>query len=365
MELGKKEPAPYIAGIRISTGRFVMGIRHLAIGFALASLLATALPAWAISARHPGSEPGCFGSENAKKIAVGKDKLLEPKKVRGGLNTLRMQGDAGCIELVDWLANGAPHAYPDQLENVVEWVGRSDVPGAMEQVLIFANSDVEDVREAALGILEERLAELDDGEVDLLVASSYEDVRREAVGILAGHHSVGEIQMVRPAVVVGPEIPMWVEVEFWGAHDVPRAHEDGLSRLATDVVPGIRARIAEVIGRMMWEGLGTGPSYEGLLLTLAADPDDDVAEDAAKALGLASPSNGMEILDVLLARTEGDLEEVFDELIDGLDEAVDEGKVDEVTVKMLRKLETNGPAGIQKDAATMAKKAEKQLSKKK
>lgn len=342
-----------------------MWMTRIAATLAMGLLGLATLPAMAVTARHPSSEPGCFGSENAKKIAIGKEKLLDPKKVKSGLATLRMQGDTGCRELVDWLSRGAAHAYPNQLENVVEWVGRSEVDGALDQVLIFANSDVEDVREAALGILEERLVELTAEEVDLLVASAYADVRREAVGILAGHHSVGEIQMVRPAVVVGPEIPMWVETEFWGADSVPRAHEDGLAVLVSDEIPEVRERMAEVIGRMMWEHLGTAPSYEGHLLVLAADPDDDVAEDAAKSLGLGSPANGMEILDALLARTEGDVDEVFEELMDGLDEAVDEGRINEITVKVLRKLETNGPADIQKSAGSMAKKAEKQLAKQK
>ncbi len=244
-------------------------------------------------------------------------------------------------------------------------VGRADGAGGGEPTLIFANSDVEDVRDSALLVLEERLVELTAEEVDQLVASSYADTRREAVGILAGHHSKGEIQLVRPAVVVGPEIPMWVEVEFWGADSVPRAHEDGLAQLVGDEIPGVRERIAEVIGRMMWEGLGTAPSYEGHLLTLASDSDDDVVEDVAKSLGMASPANGMEILDVLLARTEGDLDEMFEELMDGLDEAVDEGKVNDMTVQILRKLETNGPSDVQKSAGNMAKKAEKQLGKKK
>ncbi len=340
-----------------------MSARRVVVGIVTGLFLAAATQAAAITARHPGSEPGCFGTENTKKIAIAKEKLLDPKKVKGGLNTLRMQGDAGCREMVDWLSHGAAHAYPNQLEDVIEWVGRSDVPGALEQVLIFANSDVEDVRDTALAILEERLVELTAEEVDTLVASSYADVRREAVGILAGHHSVGAIEMVRPAVVVGPEIPMWVEQEFWGANSVPRAHEDGLAILVGDEAPGVRERLADVIGRMMWEDLGTAPSYEGHLLTLAADPEDDVAEDAAKSLGLGSPANSMEILDALLARTEGDVDEVFDELMDGLDEAVDEGKIDEITVKVLRKLETNGPSGVQKSAGSMAKKAEKQLAK--
>ena len=328
-------------------------------------LVLTAAPAGAITARHPGAEPGCFGSENTKKMAIAKEKLLEPKKVKSGLTTLRMQGDAGCLELVDWLSRGAAHAYPDQLEEVVEWVGRSDVAGGLEQTLIFANSDVEDVREEALEVLEERLVELTAEEVDLLVASTYADVRHEAVGILAGHHSAGEIQMVRPAVVVGPEIPMWVEVEFWGADSVPRAHEDGLSRLVADEIPGIRERAAEVIGRMMWEGLGTASTYNDHLLALAGDAEDDVVEDAAKSLGMAAPANGMEILDVLLARTEGDLDDIFEELMDGLDEALDEGKISDMTVQILRKLETNGPSDVQKSAGSMAKKADKKLAKQK
>lgn len=342
-----------------------MWITRITAGIALGLLGLVALPAMAITPRHAGSEPGCFGTENTKKIAVAREKLREPKKVKSGLSTLRMQGDPGCLELVDWLSRGAAHAYPNQLENVVEWVGRSEVEGGLEQVLIFANSDVEDVREAALGILEERLVELRAEEVDLLVTSSYADVRREAVGILAGHHSVGEIQMVRPAVVVGPEIPMWVETEFWGAGSVPRAHEDGLAILVSDEIPGVRERVAEVIGRMMWEDLGTAPTYEVHLVALASDPDDDVAEDAAKSLGLGSPANGMEILDALLARTEGDVDEVFEELMDGLDEAVDEGKINEMTVQVLRKLETNGPSDVQKSAGSMAKKAEKWLAKQK
>jgi hypothetical protein len=329
------------------------------------ALMLTAAPAGAITARHPGSEPGCFGSENTKKMAIAREKLADPKKVKSGLSTLRMQGDAGCLELVDWLSRGAAHAYPDQLEEVVEWVGRSDVAGGLEQTLIFANSDVDDVREEALEVLEERLVELSAEEADLLVASAYADVRHEAVAILAGHHSVGEIQMVRPAVVVGPEIPMWVEVEFWGADSVPRAHEDGLSRLAADEIPGIRQRVAEVIGRMMWEGLGSAPSYGGHLFALAGDTDEDVAEATAKSLGMASPTNGMEILDVLLARTEGDLDDLFEELMDGLDEAVDEGRVSDMTVQILRKLETNGPSDVQKSAGSMAKKAEKKLAKQK
>ena len=342
-----------------------MRARPVLAGLVWLIAVAVAYPAAAITARHAPPEPGCFGKENAKKIGVGQDKLLDAKTIRGGINTLRMQGDPGCAALIDWLSRGAEHANADQLEDVVAWVGRSDAPGGLDQVLIFAESDHEDVRDISLLVLEERLVELDADEVDKLVASSYEDVRREAVGILAGHHSKGEIQMVRPAVVVGPEIPMWVETEFWGAYDLPRAHEDGLSRLVTDAAPGVRERAAEVMGRLMWEGLAVGVSYPGHLLALAGDTEDEVAEDAAKALGLASPANGMEILDVLLARTEGDVDEVFEELMDGLDEAVDEGKASETTLKILRKLETNGPSGVQSSARSMAKKLEKKLGRRK
>ena len=40
----------------------------------------------------------------------------------------------------------------------------------------------------------------------------------------------------------------------------------------------VKERVAEVIGRMMWEGLGTAPSYPDYLLTLASDPEMDPAE---------------------------------------------------------------------------------------
>jgi hypothetical protein len=328
---------------------------------ALIALFAVPTLAGAVTARHEPEEPGCFGKGKEAKVESAQGKIAEGK-VRAGINALRMQGELGCSALVDWLAGGAAGGNEDQVEDVIAWVGRSDVPGALEQVLAHADDEREDVRDMAVFVLEERLVELTAAEAEALIGATHEDTRETAVGILAGHHSIGAIEMVKPAVVVGPSIPMWVEQEFYGALELPAAHAAALGHLVSDPEADVREHCAVVMGRMLYERLASSPAYGEHLLTLVSDEDEDVAEAAAKGAGYGTPANGPAIVDAVVARA---ADEGVEELMDGLDECVDEGTPTEHTLAMLQYIATSGPESERNAAEKMAKKCEKKLKKQK
>ncbi len=325
----------------------------------LVTTLALALSATALAAtpRHEATEPGCFGKPRPKAMDNFKGKLDEGK-VRVGLDGLRSNGDEGCKVIVDWLASGAPGGNEDQVETVVTWIGRSDAEGTWEQVLALAAHDNEDIRDEALEVMEERLVELSADEVALLVGSPHEDVRYAAVGILAGHHAVVEVTSQSTAGGFGPTIIAPEEVEFYGADRVPPAHEQGLKQLLSDRSADVRERLAEVIGRMMWEGLGTAPSYPSMLLTLAGDPEPDVVEEVAVATARGAPDNGVEIVEALLASGN---EDALEELVDWLDEAVDDKRFSDNLLAILETMAADGPDEHRGTCDKMAKKVAKKL----
>jgi hypothetical protein len=242
----------------------------------------------------------------------------------------------------------------------VTWIGRSDAAGTWERVLTLANHDNDEIRDEALEVLEERLVELNADEVALLVGSSHEDVRHAAVGILAGHHSVMEVTAQSTAGGFGPTIIAPEETEFYGADAVPASHEAGLKQLLGDSSADVRERIAVVIGRMMWEGLGTAPSYGEMLLTLASDAERDVVEAVAIATAKGAPDTGLQIVEALIA---GGDEDTMDELVDWLDEAIDDKRYSDNMLVVLQKMAADGPDKHKGACAKMAEKVAKKLGK--
>ena len=266
------------------------GIQFVLSMLLTTALLLPALAASAITARHEAVEAGCKGKYKESKFNDAKAKLEDPKKIGPATMALRNSSTEGCTALVEWLNAGAPNGDEDDIEDVVGWVGRSDVPGALKAVLAQVGHESDEVREEAIKVLEERLVELTAEEAAILLDSPHAEVRKGAVGILAGHHSIGQIELVQTAGGYGPTIPMWVEQEFYGHADPPpAAHVAGLDKLIGDKQDMVREHCGRVMGRMFREKLGVAPNYGSHLVTLIGDAEEDTAETSAYGAGWGCP----------------------------------------------------------------------------
>lgn len=340
------------------------GIKLVLSTLSTAALLLPALSAAAATPRHEPTEAGCIGKYSDKKFNAAKEKI-EAGKMGAGLMGMRNNGDEGCAYFVEWLDSGAPGGDEDQIEDVVGWVGRSGAEGALDAVFGQVTSEHEEVRQEAVKILEERLVELGAEEVAVLLASDDAEVRKGAVGILAGHHSIGQIELVQTAGGFGPTIPMWVEQDFYGHPDPPPpAHVDGLNKLVSDPQDMVREHCGRVMGRMYKEKLGVDPSYAQHLVTLIGDKEADTAEEAAYGAGWGCPPNAAEIVAAVVAANETH-DEVIEEFMDSFEELVEEFDPDERALAMADAILAGGTDSMKKDAEKYKKKIEKAIKKRK
>jgi len=340
-------------------------IRWVLCTMLTATLLLPAVTAGAATARHDAIEKGCLGKFSDKKFNAAKGKI-DAGKIGAGIMAMRNNGDEGCAYFVEWLDAGATGADEDQIEDVVQWVGRSGAEGAMDAVLKQTASEHDEVREKAVEMLSERLAELSQEEVDMLLASEDPEVRKGAAAIFAGYCSVGQIELVQTAGGFGPTIPMWVENSFHGHPDPPSAaHLAGLEKLVTDDQPMVREHVGRVMGRMMKEKLGAHPDVYGKhLVTLIGDAEEDTAETSAYGAGWGCPPNADEIVAAVIKANETH-DEVIEEFMDSFEELVEEFDPDESAMAMADAVIAGGTDSMKKDAEKYKKKIEKALKKKK
>lgn len=311
----------------------------------------------AATPRHEPTEAGCFGKARQKGLDNNAAKMAEGK-VRAALDGYRTNGDEGCRKIVEWLEAGNPGGDDDHIEAVIPWIGRSDVEGAWEQVLKYAVSPNDEIRDEALEVLEERLVELTAVEMEPLITSEFDDVREAAVNILAGHYSKTEIVMTETAGGFGPTIPLPQEVEFYGATEMPAVHATGLARLVGDNSAEVREQVATVIGRMPFEGLGASSDYPDHLMALAGDANEDVFTAVAKATGLSCPPNGPALAEIIVGKGDDDLNE---ELVEAIEEVIDEKRYTEHTLALLEWLGANATNDIKGQCEKLAKKVAKKL----
>ncbi len=206
-------------------------------------------------------------------------------------------GRGGCDAVAAWLTDGAPGAGDGQVEKAtVALVARAD--GAQLEQLwgsFGARSDAVDA--ALVTALGARLVALAPGPAHAIAQHPSATVRRAALPLIVGHHSVGRWETVygRPiwresSLHVAPEPPSTAHLEAARA-----ILQEGRGKGAT------AAQFADLAGRLLEEGAPGADRWVPLLLPmveLAGKADQPTANVAARAIawGAVDAASPLEVL---------------------------------------------------------------------
>lgn len=326
-------------------------------------LLAPGGVARAASARRVPEAETCTGTADDGWLAEGKRRLVTVGQATTGQRILRRQGAAGCRLLGEWVLAGAPGADEDQRAEARSLALRAGEPWSLEMALELAWDREEEVRWDALRSLVEQLPVLTLEEAEVLLGSPHEDARRAAIAIVVGVHWVIHIE-VETKVVAVVFVPIIVgdvdvdEVEFWMADYFPPEHEPLLERLVADPEPEIREWTAAAMGRAMMERMAGTDAFGAHLLTLVRDPDHDAAHRAADSVGMGGPPNALEILERMGALED---ETLFEDLLDGIDDCLDRDLETVRTAEMAAWVAEHGPERYRAKAERLARRARSEL----
>ncbi len=192
-------------------------------------------------------------------------------------------GRSGCDAVAGWLGAGAAGVGDPVAEKaLIALIDRADAP-LLERLwpLFGARSDRLDA--ALLTALASRLPALDDAQAAAVAGHPSAAVRRAALPLLIGHHSVGRWETVSGR-------PVWRESSL-------RVAPTGPSPEHLDAVVAVlqqargrgetAARFAELAGRLLEEGAPGAAAWVPLLLPmveLSGRADQDTANAAARAI---------------------------------------------------------------------------------
>jgi hypothetical protein len=234
---------------------------------------------------------------------------------------------------------------------------------------LFFASGIDPYASAARGMLlrgdaeinKELLDALEPGMVHLTAeeaasVSTVDDVgaRREALGVLIGHHSEGMMTSTMG-------VPHWKETAWYGATKAPPQHHiDAVNHIIDAGDEDTRKDASDMIHRLYIEG---NPNQEAWVPTLALfiemDGDDqDAANLAARGLAACGAEGLDGYVDTILA-TEN--KTTIENLLEGFERRLGAGRGTQANLDQLQRIADTAAGGNAKSAAKMHKKFAKKI----
>ena len=266
----------------------------------------------AVPRRDP-SKQGCGSAGQAAAIANLESDTAALDGPGAPWRRLLQAGRPGCLAVSAWLAGGAPGLGAGATEKAIgALVARGDAEQLSRLWPLFGRRS-DRIDAALVRAYGARLVELGESEAGAVARHPSAAVRREALPLLLGHHSIGRWETVygRPiwresALHVSPIPPSPAHLEA-----VRTVLQQGRGRGET------AARFAELAGRLLEEGSPGAEAWVPLLLPLvelAGQADQPTANRAARAIAWGALDAAAPV-DVLVS---GRRKETLSHYLDGL-----------------------------------------------